>query len=152
MLQHSSIAFRGVEVTRLEEPSPQLVERRAPWEDGEPLLGRATAARDEGAGERDLGRGQALPPERRRAGHVHVRDDRAEQGWSIGLPEVMLEAAARGEPGRVDELPDGVDQRRLPRPVRSRDENDVRVEGHADRPPEIPVVELQLEEAEHQVR
>ena len=64
----------------------------------------------------------------------------------------MLEAAARGEPGRVEELPEGIDQRRLSRPVRSRDEDDVRVERHADRTPEIPVVELQLEEAEHQVR
>src|SRR6266446_8556365 len=63
MLQHPSISFRGIEVARLEEPSSQLVEGRTPREDGEPLLGRATATRDEGAGEGDLGRGQALPLE-----------------------------------------------------------------------------------------
>jgi len=94
MLEHPTIAFRRVKIARLEESDSQLVERWAPREDGEPLLGRAATTRDERACERDLRHGQALTPKRRRAGRVHIGDDRSDQGWNIGLPQIVLETAA----------------------------------------------------------
>ena len=152
--EHPAVALGAVPVAGFEEQPAHFLDRRAPRQDGEALLRRPAAGRHQGAGERRLRRRDALAAKRRAGAAAPdagtVGDHGPDQGRRVGPAQVVLEAPARGEAGRVEELADGVEQRRLARAVGAGHQHHVAMERDVDLRPEVPAMEIEVEEAEHQ--